>query len=75
MIVKKVQNENNQNILLIVHDERGHADDIITKLYKFIEDQVIYHQINTLPTEDLVRRYFLSEMTDHEIEDDEEPEE
>lgn len=66
MIVKKVQNAQSQNTLLIVHDESGRASDIINKLYTFLEDQVIYHQSNELPSEDLVDRYFLSEIKELE---------
>ena len=71
MIVKRVQNALNQNILLIVHDDKGNADTIIANLYKFLEDQVIYHQSNTIPDSDLVDRYFLSEMIgpDPEVEE------
>jgi hypothetical protein len=67
MIVKKVQNDQNQNILLIVHDEKGNADSLIDKLYTFLEDQVIYHQSGITPTQNLHSRYFLSEVT--EVED------
>lgn len=66
MIVKKVQNALNQNTLLIVHDDTGNADALIDTLYTFIQDQVIYHQGGTLPSEDLVGRYFLSDMTEGE---------
>lgn len=72
MIVKKVQNALNQNTLLIVHDDTGNADALIDTLYTFIQDQVIYHQGGTLPSEDLVGRYFLSEIQES---DDAKPEE
>lgn len=62
MIVKKVQNQANQNVLLIVHDDSGAADIIISSMYKLLEDMVIYHQSGNLPNTSLVNRYFLSEV-------------
>jgi len=64
MIVKKVQNAQSQNTLLIVHDDTGNANSLIDILYLFLQDQVIYHQGRTLPEQDLVSRYFLSEIRD-----------
>jgi hypothetical protein len=66
MIVKKVQNAQSQNTLLIVHDDTGNANSLIDILYLFLQDQVIYHQGRTLPEQDLVSRYFLSEVTEGE---------
>lgn len=67
MIVKKVLNQELKlNTLLIVHDDNGSAHDLIDRIYKLIEDQVIYHQSGNLPPEDLTSRYFLSEMTEGE---------
>ena len=63
MIVKKVQNEQNQNTLLIVNDNSGNADSIIESLYTLLQDLVIYHQTGQtsleLDTEDPLVRYGL----------------
>ena len=34
--VKQLQNDQNQNVLLIVHDESGRSHDLINKLIKIL---------------------------------------
>lgn len=57
MIVKIVQDEAHQNVLLVVHDETGQAHDVIEKVLIYLQDLTIYNQIGRIP-DDLSTKYF-----------------